>query len=346
MVSMESLNIGIIGAGRFADQHMMAFAEIPQAQVAAFMRRSKEPLEAMQRKWNVAKGFTDHKELISDPEIDAIDIITPTDSHKRYALDAIAAGKHVLCEKPLALNAADCEEMLQAARDAGVIHATNFNQRARTAAGRMKRYIDDGYIGTPYHTSIWWGMTMQEDARPDVLSWRFRAEQGGGTVYELIHVLDMARFLNGEVERICSLLNTAEGRRAFVDVSKEIAVEVPDSSVFLMQHVNGSYTVAHTSFVTRGIGHREAPRIDIAGSSGRIVSDGLHSLLGNSGPHGHLQELDPGAPHPTPYHQFVEAAIAGDQSMIDTGFEAGLEAARLADAARVSWQEKRWININ
>ena len=94
--------------------------------------------------------------MLDDPDIDAIDIITPTDTHKFYALEAIASGRSVLCEKPLALNAPDCQEMLDAAKNAGVIHAVNFNQRGRTPVGRMSSYIADGYVGDVYHINIRW----------------------------------------------------------------------------------------------------------------------------------------------------------------------------------------------
>ena len=221
----RKLKIGIIGAGGFAEQHMEAFAEIPDAEVVAFMRRSEGPLREMQERWGVSKGYTDHREMLDDPDIDAIDIITPTDSHKSYALDAIASGRPVLCEKPLALNAADCQEMLDAAQNAGVIHAVNFNQRGRTPVGKMKRYIDAGYVGDVYHVNIRWGFSSQQDARPDVPSWRFLPEHGGGSVYELIHVFDMARFLNGEVARVSAVLNTAEKHRQFIDAPEGFDVK-------------------------------------------------------------------------------------------------------------------------
>lgn len=342
----HKLRIGIIGAGNFADAHMAAFAEIPEADVVAFMRRSESQLRQMQRKWSVEKGFTNHREMLDDPDIDAIDIITPTDSHRQYALDAITAGKHVLCEKPLALTASDCQQMLDAANDAGVIHAVNFNQRGRTAVGRLKRYIDEGYIGRPYHTSIWWGMSQAVDVRPHVLAWRFKPEQGGGTVYELVHVFDMARFINGEVTRIVSLLNTAESRRVTADLPDGMEVAVPDSSAFMMEHQNGSYTVAHTSFVSRGTTAYEGPRIEVSGETGRVVTQGVHGLLGHSGGNGPLEQLDLGQPHPQPYEQFVAASLANDQSLVDTGFEAGLEAAKLVDAAHQSYSERRWIDVH
>ena len=342
----KTVRIGIIGAGRFAATHMEAFAQISEAQVVAFMRRDATALKEMQTEWSVAKGYTDHTQMLADPDIDAIDIITPTDSLCQYALDAIAAGKHVLCEKPLALTAADVQRMLDAADDAGVIHATNFNQRGRTTVGRMKRYIDADYVGRPYHTSIWWGMSQVVDVRPQVLSWRFLPEQGGGTVYELVHVFDMARFINGPVARIVSLLNTAEPRRATADMPDGMEVTVPDSSAFMMEHVNGSYTIAHTSFVSRGTSSRDGPRVEVSGEYGRIVTDGVHGLMGSSGDNGQMVQLDPGPAYPQPYEQFVQACLTGDQSLVDTGFEAGYEAARLVDAAYESYRERRWIEVD
>ncbi len=341
----RKLRIGIIGAGGFAEQHMEAFAEIPEVEVTAFMRRSEGPLRAMQEQWGVPKGYTDHQALLDDPDIDAIDIITPTDSHKEYALAAIASGRPVLCEKPLALNAADCQEMLDAAESADVIHAVNFNQRGRTPVGRMKRYIDAGYVGDVYHVNIRWGFSSQQDARPDVPAWRYLPEHGGGTVYELIHVFDMARLLNGEVARVSAMLNTAEKHRTFIDAPDGVDVSVPDSSAFLLEYVNGAYAVIHTSFVQRGEMLRRGITVDVCGSTGRIATNGLFGLLGTSGDNDGMADIDPGPIYPQPYEQFVAGAIAGDQSMIDTGFEAGLEAARIVDAIHRSWDEKRWVDV-
>ena len=341
----RKLRIGIIGAGGFAAQHMEAFADIPEAEVVAFMRRSEGPLREMQKQWDVPKGYTDHRAMLDDPDIDAIDVITPTDSHKQYALDAIASGRPVLCEKPLALNAVDCEEMLDAAQSAGVIHAVNFNQRGRTTVGQMGRLIDAGYVGDVYHVNIRWGMTMQQDVRPDVGSWRFLPEHGGGTVYELIHVFDMARLLNGEVARVSAMLNTAENHRQFIDAPNGFDVAVPDSSAFLLEYVNGAYAVIHTSFVQRGEERGSGVTVDVAGSRGRIITNGIDGLLGSSGENRPVAEIDPGPPYSQPYKRFVAGALAGDQSLIDTGFEAGIGAARIVDAIHQSWAERRWVDV-
>jgi predicted dehydrogenase len=229
-----------------------------------------------------------------------------------------------------------------------VIHSTNFNQRGNTSIGRMKRYIDNGYIGSFYHASIWWGMSLQHNARPEVLSWRFKPETGGGSVYEIIHVFDMARFLNGEVARVSAILNTAEKRRPFTDLPGGMEVKVPDSSAFLLEFVNGGYCVIHTSFVTRSIdgdGGTHA-RIEVTGSTGRIETDGRYGLKGYSGnARGQLSQLEPGPAYPQPYERFVNACLAGDQSLVETSFYDGMKAAQILDASYESWKTKRWVEL-
>lgn len=343
MPQAPPVRLGIIGAGDFAGMHMEAFRKLPQVEVVAFCRRNADALAGMQRKWDVPHGFTDYRDLLAMDGLDAVAIVTPTDSHRQIALDAIAAGKHVLCEKPLALTASDAREMLDAAEAAGVVHATNFNQRGRTAVGRLKRYLDAGYVGRVFHAYIWWGSTLQHDARPDAASWRFQPEHGGGVLYELIHVFDMARFVCGDIKRLCSLLATHERRRPFSDFPDGMDIEVPDWAGVLIEFESGATGVIHISWVTRGLEGRErpAPRVEVSGLSGRIMTEGLDGLRGVSGEHAALAELDPGEPYPQPYEQFVNGILAGEP--VETSFEAGLEAAKLVDAAIISAREQRWV---
>jgi len=341
----KQVRIGIVGAGRFTNNHMAEFAKLPEVKVVAFCRRNAEALAKMQEQWNVAEGFTDHREMLAMDGLDAVDVVTPTDSHHPIVLDAIRAGKHVLCDKPLALNAAQCREMLAAAEKADIVHVTNFNQRGRTPVGRMQRYIADGYIGDLYHLDVWWGMSLQYDARPDILTWRFSPETGGGTVYELIHVFDIALFIGGPVKRLVAMLSTSEKRRPFADRPKGMDVRVPDSSGFLIEFTSGTTAVVHTSFVSRGTDPDGSSnvRVEASGSKGRIVTDGLYGLRGVSGKQGPLAPIDPGAPYPQPYEQFVAAILKGEP--VRTSFKAGLEAARLVDAAYKSAASSSWVSL-
>lgn len=343
----DKVRIGIIGAGGFAHTHMEQFRKLDNVEIVAAMRRSPRALAAFQQAWRIPNGFTDHKELLEMDGLDAVDIITPTGSHRQLVLDSIAAGKHVLCDKPLALTAADCKRMLQAAEKQGVIHSTNFNQRGNTTVGQIKRYLDEGFVGRIFHASVWWGMSHQFDARPETLAWRFRSENGGGSVYELIHVFDMLRFVNGEVSRIVATFDTTTKHRATVDSHEIIEVDVPDTSAFLCEWVNGGYAVVHTSFASRGTdpGGKTSPRLEISGEVGRITTNGRYGILGVTGPNGPLEQLDPGVGYPQPYRRFADAVAAGDQSLIETSFYDGMKAAEMVDAAYLSVAESRWVEL-
>jgi predicted dehydrogenase len=321
--------------------HMDVYRQLDGVEVVAFSRRNADALAEAQAKWDVPQGFIDFRQLLAMEDLDAVDIVTPTHTHRQIVLEAINAGKHVLCEKPLALTASDASEMQEAACKAGIVHAVNFNQRGRTPVGRMQRYIAEGFLGRVYHINIWWGQTHHIEARPDAQSWRFRPECGGGPVYELVHVFDMALFLCGAVRRMCSLLSTNEPHRTFADVPEGMAVRVPDSSAFLLEFTSGASGVIHTSFVSRGL--NPGVRVEISGEKGRMESIGTDSLKGVSGGFGPLEGLSPDPPYPLPYEQFVNAIRGGPP--VRTTFEAGVRAAELIDAAYVSARENRWVEL-
>ena len=346
---MKPVRIGIIGAGRFAETHLQAFRQdalAGKAEVVAICRRDPQALEAARRSWGVPRGFVDYRDLLAWDEVDAVSIVTPTDSHFAIASDAIAAGKHVLCEKPLTLRADEAKTLLEAAERRGVVHAVNFNLRGRTALGRLRRYLDEGFVGEIYHLNVWWGMSLQYDLRPETGSWRYRPETGGGTIYELIHVLDFARFLAGEVKRICTLGTTSEPWRPFADAPEGLRVAVPDSCGHLLEFENGAAGVLHASFVSRGLNDasRAEPRIEVSGSRGRIVTVDGNRLQGISGGQGPLQELDVRSDYPQPYEDFVNAIFTGEP-LRTTSFRDGWKAAELVDAAYESIAREGWVRM-
>lgn len=345
MASNSAVRIGIIGAGRFAETHLEHFAPIDGAEVVALCRRNEDALREMQERFDIPSGYTDYRAMLDAGGIDAVSIVTPTDSHRRIALDAISENLHVLCDKPLALTAADAREMLDAAERAGVVHSTNFNQRGNTTLGRIKRYVDAGYVGDLIHINVRWGQSMFEDARPEMLSWRGMADMGGGTVYELIHVFDAVRFLGGEVSRICALLRTSITNRKYSDAPDGIDVDAPDSSAFLVELESGAYAVIHTSWVSRGTepDGRSVVQFEVTGPRGRIMSDGRYGLLGADMEFGQFRELDPGEPYPQPYELFINAIRTGGP--VETSFLDGVKAAEIADAAFISAQEDRWVEV-
>ena len=144
---MEQLRVGVIGVGWFGTVHCRAIADHPQLELAALCDASEDRLAEMAREHGVARTCTDYRELADDPEIDALAVVTPWDHHAEPALAGLAAGKHVLVEKPMASTVEDCQRMCDAARDGGPIlmvgHICRFNPRYVSA----KREIDAGRIG-------------------------------------------------------------------------------------------------------------------------------------------------------------------------------------------------------
>ena len=144
---MEQLRVGVIGVGWFGTVHCRAIADHPQLELAALCDASEDRLAEMAREHGVARTCTDYRELVDDPEIDALAVVTPWDHHAAPTLAGLAAGKHVLVEKPMASTVEDCQRMCDAARDAEAIlmvgHICRFNPRYASA----KREIDAGRIG-------------------------------------------------------------------------------------------------------------------------------------------------------------------------------------------------------
>ncbi|MEP0324892.1 Gfo/Idh/MocA family protein [Bauldia litoralis] len=144
---MDRLRIGVIGLGWFGEIHCDAIAGIPNLELAALCTRTESRLAEMATKFGVAKTYTDYADMLADPDIDAVSIVTMWDQHTDPTIAALKAGKHVFLEKPMASTVADCARIMEAAKDAkGILqigHICRFNPRYRAA----KEAIDAGRIG-------------------------------------------------------------------------------------------------------------------------------------------------------------------------------------------------------
>jgi len=144
---MDKLRIGVIGLGWFGEIHCDAMTGTPNMELAALCTRTPERLAALGEKYGVTKTYTDYYDMLADPDIDAVSITTMWDQHTEPALEALAAGKHVFVEKPMASTVEDCEKIMAAAeKSPGILqigHIARFNPRFRAA----KKAIDEGQIG-------------------------------------------------------------------------------------------------------------------------------------------------------------------------------------------------------
>ncbi|RXZ84914.1 gfo/Idh/MocA family oxidoreductase [Paenibacillaceae bacterium] len=222
---------------------------------------------------------TDWRRLLARDDIDVIDIGTPNSSHAEIAIAAVNAGKHVICEKPLAMNASQAKEMWQAAEKAGVIHMICHNYRFVPAMQFAKRLIDEGVLGDIYHFRAQYLQDWIMD--PEFpLVWRLRKEMtGSGTLGDLMaHSVDLARFLVGEIKEVTGMMETFIKQRPIGEMAGGLSavssgegladVDVDDAAAAMMKFENGAMGVLEASRFAKG--NRNGNRIEINGSKGSI----------------------------------------------------------------------------
>lgn len=187
------MNIGIIGAGSIAKYHINAYEKNPLCKVKAIADLNRDTAAALAKEYNIPDIYTDYREMLADESIDAVSIVTPTFTHKNIVLDAINAKKHILCEKPPALNADETRECVQAAKKSGKFFMYALVCRFRGDVQYVKSYIDSGKMGR---------ILSAEGARMASLSkfngWFNSRAKGGGVLRDAaIHELDLMLYFMG-----------------------------------------------------------------------------------------------------------------------------------------------------
>lgn len=194
-MSKQQVNIGIIGAG-IGLLHIEGYLTEPRARVAAIAGLDHDRVQGLAQKFGVERTFGDYREMLAESDIDAVSVCVPNYLHAEVSLAAIEAGKHVLCEKPLASSAAEGERMVAAAREHGLVLMTAFTQRARNDCQALHRHIATGALGQIYYAKASW---MRRNGIPGIGTW-FTQQQfsGGGALIDVgVHMVDMALWLMG-----------------------------------------------------------------------------------------------------------------------------------------------------
>jgi predicted dehydrogenase len=306
--------------------------------------------------------------------IEVIDINTHNDSHAEIAIAAARAGKHVLCEKPLALNVKQAEAMLAAAQKAKVVHMVCHNYRRIPAIALAKRMIGEGALGRIYHYHARYAQDRLAD--PEFpLDWRLQKETSGAGVHSDInsHVIDLGRYLVGEFTEVCGLLNTFIPERPLVPQSgsarKMGKVTAPDSALFIGRMENG--VLANVEATRYALGRKNRIAIEINGSKGSIYfdfedmnklqfyngddpkdrrgfreiqvteRDGIQPYVGNWWPPGHGIGYEHTFIHAVA--DFVNACVEGKP--VHPTFEDGLKNQRVLAAVEESSRKGKWVKV-
>lgn len=279
----KQLRIGMVGYGFMGRTHSNAykrlndFFEVEHRPVLkAICGRNREKAEAFAKNWGYERVETDWRELVRAGDIDLIDIGSPNDTHFEIAMEAARNGKMVLCEKPLAMDAAQAEQMARAVETAGVPNMVWFNYRRVPSVALAKQIVDEGRIGRSYH----YRATYLQDwtISPDVPQggpglWRLDANvAGSGVTGDLLaHSIDTAMWLNGPITRVTAKTKTFVTERMHADTGQVEPVGIDDACMFLAEFANGSMGTFESTRYARG--RKNFNTFEMNGEEGSLYFD-------------------------------------------------------------------------
>jgi predicted dehydrogenase len=381
----KTLRVGLIGYRFMGRAHSNAWRQAPRffhlkanVELHTICGRHAAGVQAARAQLGWQKAATDWHEIVESPLIDIVDIVTPNHLHAEMAIAAVKNGKHVLCEKPLALNVKQAEAMFAAAHKAKVVHMVCHNYRRIPAIALAKRMIGEGALGRIFHFRARYAQDRLADPEYP-LDWRLQKETSGCGVHSDInsHVIDLGRYLVGEFEQVCGLLNTFIPERPLVPQSGTLVknarkmgrVTVPDSAMFIGRMENG--VLANVEATRYALGRKNHIAIEINGSKGSIYfdfedmnrlkfyngddpkdrrgfrdilvteRDGVQPYVGHWWPPGHGIGYEHTFIHTVA--DFVNACVEGKP--VHPTFEDGLKNQRVLAAVEESSQKGKWVKL-
>ena len=374
----QSYRVALLGTKFMGKAHSqgyrnvnMYFADAPRVEQVVICGRSAEETEQAREAFGWQEASCDWRAVIARDDIDIVDVSTPGHMHCEMVLAAAAAGKHVVCEKPLANTLEEAERMVEAVERAGVRHLVMHNYRRVPAVALARRMVDDGRIGDIYHFRARY---LQDWAlSPDLeLVWRFDAKQAGsGALGDLgAHVIDLGRHLCGEITELSGTLETFIRQRPVAAGSSEMAaVTVDDAAALCVRFANGAIgTIEASRFAP---GRKNHNTFEINGSKGSLTFDlenlnnlryysvddpgdaqGFHEIIACSlGKHpyadnwwfdGHILGYEHTFTHTI--YDWLQALASGDPIRPD--FHDGLQNQRVLDAASRASASRRWETVS
>jgi predicted dehydrogenase len=359
----DLVRVGVIGTSWFADLvHLPHLKSHPQAEIAAVCGRNRELAEEMAVKYGIPSVYTDYREMIEKGGLQAVVIVTPEDVHYAMAMDVLDAGLHVLCEKPLALNATDAKEMYERAEKAGVKHMTFFTYRWMPHYRYLKELVDGGYAGRPFQCHIRYFGSYAREAR---YLWRFDRRRANGVLGDLgSHMIDLARWLVGDISRVSAHLSTFVERPG---PEGEPLDPANDAATLLLEFENGAQGTIQLSAVAH-VGERgQEQHVVLHGESGTLEADYSHldaeihgvrhdekqfaALPAPSRLWGDVDQTSPFFDHVGEVFSkqsvgdraFIDAILA-DRPVVPSLYE-GYKAQEVMDAAIASHESGRWVEV-
>lgn len=384
----REMNVAIIGTKFMGKAHSNAWKNTPhffEMGIRPVMKvacgQDAGSLRQFADNWGWQEIETDWQKVIARPDIDIVDISAPQYLHYPMALAAAKAGKHIFCEKPLAMNTREAQEMLDAAEQAGVVHYVNHNYRRVPAVQLAKRMIDEGKIGRIFH---WRGCYLQDwIVDPNFpLTWHLRKETAGsGPNGDLnSHSIDIARFLLGEITSVTAMTANfiterplpGKGAATFSagaggETAEKGQVTVEDAAFLIVTFANGALGSFEASRFAPG--RKNYNYFEIYGSKGSLIFDlermnelqyysaddpdyarGFRTIMATEGAHEYISHWWPPG-HIIGYEHEFHHAVYDFMKAIETGgkiapnFADGLAELKLIEASFESASTGQRVNL-
>ncbi|MCO5063965.1 MAG: Gfo/Idh/MocA family oxidoreductase [Rhizobiaceae bacterium] len=367
------IGVGLIGTGFMGKCHALAwtavrpvFGDVPSLRLVHLGEASQETATRKAAEFGFERASGDWRAVIADPDVTVVSVTTPNQFHPEMAMEALKAGKHVWCEKPMAPTFAEAEAMTAAAQSAGKVAALGYNYIQSPAARHIRQLLAEKAIGEINHLRI----EMDEDfmADPDAsFTWKHEAASGYGALDDFaVHPLSLVQSFFGRVAAVmCDMTRPYASRTIQGGGTREVETfDIASSLIRLENGISGTLLVNRSAW-----GRKGRLQVQIFGSKGSIVFDQerfnelqLFVTSDRSTEQGYRTIL--AAPHHPPYGQFIPAPghglgfndlktiecrellcrIEGKPAML-IEFDEGLEIERTVHAMARSFREQRWVEV-
>lgn len=353
MGSAPPVRLGMIGTGGMGiDGHLAAYRKSPHVAVVAACDIDPEHLARAAEQYAIPATYADYHDMLDREVLDAVDVVTPNNSHAAISLDAMSRKIHVLCEKPLGLNRQQAREMEAVARKTELIAAVNFSYRNVPAARFIKEIIKSGEIGDIHHVIATYNQGWLVDpSSPRV--WRLSKEMAGtGVLGDLgSHLVDLARWWVGEFRAVLGHLKTFVNSRPLPDGSGYGRVDVDDAASIMVEFENGA---TGSLFCTRfAFARSNTQRAEIYGTKGGLVYENerpneIQFATGQLMARSHQYAIlpVPGSivnTRTTTMQQFVDDVARGRSTTAN--FEDGAACQEVLDAVEESARVGGWVRV-
>jgi len=327
--AMKKIRIGVLGCGRHAwIGHFPWYAQNKRAEIIAVYSRTEAHARKAAKRWKVKDRYTGYKKVLERDDIDAVSITTPVWLHKEMVIESAKSGKHILCEKPMALSSKEAKEMIEVANENKVILMLGFCHRFYQLNAKVKKFIGEKKLGK----IIMFHNRFNLDVNYENTWFAQKGEAGGGVIMDCgIHSVDLFRWLIGEVDSVSAFMNT------FVQ-----KVVVEDTGIILLKSKGGVLGVIELSWSTPS----SVNTVEIYGSKGTAVVDYSKNELRYRIKKGRWITVKNNQPYEKQVFKleidhFIDSIIKKKQPAVN-GHD-GLKSLKIIEAVYRSVKEKRCI---